>query len=91
MAAGAVSLRKSHDIVILSFCNIVKGRAKYHALDWFDSHSALLYWQEKESLYLSRDYSSKLLEPAKRPLASPSSLKRIIRADIRALYLWSVQ
>ena len=29
MAAGAVSLRKSHDIVILSFCNIVKGRANY--------------------------------------------------------------
>ena len=29
MAAGAVSLRKSHDIVILSFCNIVKGQAKY--------------------------------------------------------------
>ena len=28
MAAGAVSLRKSHDIVILSFCNIVKGQAK---------------------------------------------------------------
>ena len=28
-AAGAVSLRKSHDIVILSFCNIVKGQAKY--------------------------------------------------------------
>ena len=27
MAAGAVSLRKSHDIVISSFCNIVKGRA----------------------------------------------------------------
>ena len=27
MAAGAVSLRKSHDIVILSFCNIVKGQA----------------------------------------------------------------
>ena len=26
-AAGAVSLRKSHDIVILSFCNIVKGQA----------------------------------------------------------------
>ena len=24
---GAVSLRKSHDIVILSFCNIVKGQA----------------------------------------------------------------
>ena len=30
MAAGAASLRKSHDIVILSFCNIVKGQAKYH-------------------------------------------------------------
>ena len=29
MAAGAVSLRKSHDIVILSFCNIVEGQAKY--------------------------------------------------------------
>ena len=28
MASGAVSLRKSHDIVILSFCNIVKGQAK---------------------------------------------------------------
>ena len=28
-AAGAVSLRKFHDIVILSFCNIVKGQAKY--------------------------------------------------------------
>ena len=28
MAAGAVSLRKSHDIVILSFCNIVKGQVK---------------------------------------------------------------
>ena len=27
MAAGAVSLRKSHDSVILSFCNIVKGQA----------------------------------------------------------------
>ena len=27
MAAGAVSLRKSHDIVISSFCNIVKGQA----------------------------------------------------------------
>ena len=29
MAAGAVSQRKSHDIVILSFCNIVKGQAKW--------------------------------------------------------------
>ena len=36
MAAGAVSQRKSHDIVISSFCNIVKGQAtyvKYLALD----------------------------------------------------------
>ena len=29
MAVDAVSLRKYHDIVILSFCNIVKGQAKY--------------------------------------------------------------
>ena len=29
MVAGAVSLRKSHDIVILSFCNVVKGQANY--------------------------------------------------------------
>ena len=29
MAAGVISLRKSHDIVILSFCNIVKGQANY--------------------------------------------------------------
>ena len=28
-AAGAVSLRKSHDIIISSFCNIVKGHAIY--------------------------------------------------------------
>ena len=27
MATGAVILRKPHDIVILSFCNIVKGQA----------------------------------------------------------------
>ena len=33
MAAGAVSLRKSHDIVILSFCNIVKGQANYPEYD----------------------------------------------------------
>ena len=29
LAAGAVSLRKSHDIVILSFCDIIKGQANY--------------------------------------------------------------
>ena len=28
MAAGALSLRKSHDVVILSFCNMVKGQTK---------------------------------------------------------------
>ena len=27
MAAGRVSLKKSHDIIILSFCNIAKGQA----------------------------------------------------------------
>ena len=26
---GTLSLKKSHDIVILSFCNIVKGQANY--------------------------------------------------------------
>ena len=34
MGAGAASLRKSHDIVILSFCNIVKGQAKCIFLKW---------------------------------------------------------
>ena len=29
MAAGPVSLRNSHNIVILLFCNIVKGQAIY--------------------------------------------------------------
>ena len=32
MAAGAVSLRKSHDIIISSFCNIVKGQANYEII-----------------------------------------------------------
>ena len=31
MSAGAVSLRKSHDIVILSFCYIVKGQANHQS------------------------------------------------------------
>ena len=35
MAAGAVSLRKSHDIIILSFCNIVKGRATYEVKNYW--------------------------------------------------------
>ena len=59
------------------------------------SYPALLHWQEKESSYLSPNYSFQAawawLEPAKRPLAGPSSLKRIIGADIRALFLWSVK
>ena len=29
---GAVNLKKSHDIVILSFCNIVKGQANCHTI-----------------------------------------------------------
>ena len=29
IAAGAASLKKSHDIIILSFCNIAKGQANY--------------------------------------------------------------
>ena len=33
-AAGAVSLRKSHDIVISSFYNIVKGQANYSNCQW---------------------------------------------------------
>ena len=40
MAAGAVILRKSHDIVILSFCNIVKGQAKYFdIMRFFQAHN----------------------------------------------------
>ena len=41
MAAGAVSLRKSHDILILSFCNIVKGQAKCIQL-YLDIKNSLL-------------------------------------------------
>ena len=36
MAAGAVSLRKSHDIVILSFCNIVKRSGYIFFFQLFD-------------------------------------------------------
>ena len=36
MPTGAVSLKKSHDIVILSFCNIVKSQTNY--LGYFISH-----------------------------------------------------
>ena len=47
MAAGAVSLRKSHDIVISSFCNIVKGQANYDIMRFSqaDSTSSLALLQ----------------------------------------------
>ena len=43
MAVGAVSLRKSHDIIILSFCNIVKGQAKYQMANDLRNHKNELY------------------------------------------------
>ena len=45
---GAVSLKKSHDIVILSFCNIVKGLATYYILIYFLYCSCIL---PKEAIY----------------------------------------
>ena len=33
MAAGGVSQIKSHVIIILSFCNIVKGQANYRLIN----------------------------------------------------------
>ena len=30
---GVVSLKKSHDIVVLSFCNIVNGQAKFYDMN----------------------------------------------------------
>ena len=50
MAAGAASLRKSHDIIILSFCNIVKGQAN---IVNFDSDSDLGPPQVKCQLLIS--------------------------------------
>ena len=35
MAAGAVSQRKSHNIVILSFCNMQKGQAICLKVNYF--------------------------------------------------------
>ena len=51
MAVGAVSLRKSHDIVILSFCNIVKGQAncypRYFIYDgFFRLHLIPIIWSK---------------------------------------------
>ena len=50
MAAGAVSLRKSHDIAILSFCNIVKGQAKCILLHHYISKL------KKQNIILGRYY-----------------------------------
>ena len=58
MAPGAVRLRKSYDIVILSFCNIVKGQAKYHRL----SDSQIKFSQKKETLYGLKNLSNFLDE-----------------------------
>ena len=44
MAAGAVSLRNSHDIVILSFCNVVKGQANCR-------EAKLLYLPQEQKSY----------------------------------------
>ena len=41
MIASPVSLRKSHDIVILSFCNIVKGQAKCSSTTRYIVHSKI--------------------------------------------------
>ena len=48
MAIGAVSLRKSHDIVILSFCYIVKGQANKLLISherqfFYDLSSAVIF------------------------------------------------
>ena len=42
LAAGAVSLRKSHDIVILSFCDIIKGQAIYQIHNTYEPYELLL-------------------------------------------------
>ena len=47
---GAVSLKKSHDIVILSFCNIVKGQAKCILLHHYISKL------KKQNIILGRYY-----------------------------------
>ena len=54
MPAGAVSLKKSHDIAILSFCNIVTGQANKiitddHTTVFFNMHVCQIF--SKISLY----------------------------------------
>ena len=45
---GAVSLKKSHDIVISSFCNIVKGQANKVSLS--------ISFENKTVLYINNNY-----------------------------------
>ena len=46
---GAISLKNSHDIVILSFCNIVKGQANY--TDLFSEYEYQNLCQILESVF----------------------------------------
>ena len=52
MAAGAVSLRKSHDVVILSFCNIVKGQADCQHFWPAKNPNACSRWNSPGFLYI---------------------------------------
>ena len=56
MAAGAVSLRKSHDIVILSFYNIVKFQATEERILIFEMVE--VYWPTNTNHMFSRVGSS---------------------------------
>ena len=56
MAAGAVSLRKFHDIVILSFCNIVKCQATEERILIFEMVE--VYWPTNTNHMFSRVGSS---------------------------------
>ena len=51
MAASAVSLTKSYDIVILSFCNIVKGQANYD-----DNFSFSMILSKLDMMAITADY-----------------------------------
>ena len=62
MAAGAVSLRKSNDIVISSFCNIVKGQAMYDTIIGYcieeKSYIKKVHKLRYRHIILSREYIS---------------------------------
>ena len=70
MAAGAVSLRKSHDIVILSFCNIVKGQAK--------SQDPILHFASKISNMNLASFETNFDCCATERLSRPLSLQLLI-------------